>query len=185
NGRPCVRTDTVGFVRKLPHTLVEAFASTLEEAVRADLILHVVDGAEHDPEGQYAAVREVLGEIGAAHVPELVAINKADLLSEVARARLHRRFPGAVMISALEGEGVDGLLAGIAANIPPPEIEAELLIPYGRGDVVAALHAAGAVLSEEFTPEGTKVRARLREDQAGRLEQYRVPDEGARSTRTP
>jgi len=185
DGRTATVTDTVGFVRRLPHTLVEAFKSTLEEATDADLLVHVVDGTADDPELQHASVREVLGEIGAAHVPELVAINKADQLDEVARARLHRRFPGAVMISALEGEGVDPLLAGIAANIPPPEIEAELLIPYGRGDVVAALHAAGAVLSEEFTPEGTKVRARLREDQAGRLEQYRVPDEGARSTRTP
>ncbi len=111
-------------------------------------------------------------------------INKSDQLDEVARARLGRRFPDSISISALNGDGVTDLLQSIAAHIPPPEIEADLLVPYGRGDVVAALHAAGAVLREEFTPEGTKVRARLREDQAGRLEQYRVRNVGARSEGT-
>jgi len=174
DGRPCVMTDTVGFVRKLPHTLVEAFASTLEEAVRADLILHVVDGAEADPEGQYAAVREVLGEIGAAQVPELVAINKADLLSEVALARVRRRFPNAAFLSARTGEGVETLLERVANALPHPEIEVDLLVPYDRGDVVAALHAAGAVLSEAYAEDGTHLVARLREDQLGRLERYVV-----------
>src|SRR5439155_9016005 len=122
-------------------------------------------------------------EIGAAHVPELVVINKDDELDEVARARLNRRFPDAILISALNGEGIAELLQGIAEHLPPPEIEADLLVPYERGDVVAALHAAGAVLSEEFTPDGTKVRARLREDQAGRLERYRIPRDGARAER--
>src|SRR5207248_5345052 len=185
DGRTVTVTDTVGFVRKLPHTLVEAFKSTLEEASEADLLLHVVDGTAEDADLQYASVREVLGEIGAAHVMELVVVNKIDSLDEMSRARLQRRFPDAVCVSALDGIGIESLRTRVAESIPPPEIEAELLIPYERGDVVAALHAAGAVLSEEFTPEGTKVRARLREDQAGRLEQYRVPDEGARSTRTP
>jgi GTP-binding protein HflX len=184
DGRHVTLTDTVGFVRRLPHTLVEAFKSTLEEATDADLLLHVVDGTASDPDLQHASVREVLGEIGAALVPELVVINKADQLDEVARARLARRFPDSILISALNGDGVPDLLQSIAAHIPPPEIEADLLVPYERGDVVAALHAAGAVLSEEFTPEGTKVRARLREDQAGRLEQYRVRGAGARSEGT-
>jgi len=184
DGRHVTLTDTVGFVRRLPHTLVEAFKSTLEEATDADLLLHVVDGTAADPDLQHASVREVLGEIGAAQVPELVVINKGDQLDEVARARLARRFPDSILISALNGDGVADLLQSIAAHIPPPEIEADLLVPYERGDVVAALHAAGAVLSEEFTPEGTKVRARLREDQAGRLEQYRVRDAGARGERT-
>jgi GTP-binding protein HflX len=175
DGRPCVLTDTVGFVRKLPHTLVEAFASTLEEAVRADLILHVVDGSDPDPEGQYAAVREVLGEIGAAAVPELVAINKVDAISEVALARLRRRFPDAAFVSALEGEGSERLLALIAETLPHPEVEVDLVVPYDRGDVVAALHAAGAVLAESYDEAGTHVRARLREDQLGRLERYLVP----------
>ena len=184
DGRQATVTDTVGFVRRLPHTLVEAFKSTLEEAADADLLVHVVDGTADDPDLQHASVREVLGEIGAAHVLELVVVNKSDALDEISEARLQRRFPGAVFVSALEGVGIDALLQRIAESIPPPEIEAELLVPYERGDVVAALHAAGAVLSEEFTPEGTKVRARLREDQAGRLEQYRVRGEPAREKRT-
>jgi GTP-binding protein HflX len=184
DGRTVTLTDTVGFVRRLPHTLVEAFKSTLEEATDADLLLHVVDGTANDPDLQHASVREVLGEIGAAQVAELVVINKVDQLDEVARARFTRRFPDAILISALSGDGIPELLSSIAAHIPPPEIEADLLVPYERGDVVAALHAAGAVLQEEFTPEGTKVRARLREDQAGRLEQYRIRDAGARSKRT-
>ena len=176
DGRNATVTDTVGFVRKLPHTLVEAFKSTLEEASDADLLLNVVDGTSSDPDLQYTSVREVLGEIGAAHVMELVVVNKIDSLDEMSRARLQRRFPDAVFVSAMDGTGIESLLTRVAASIPPPEIEAELLIPYERGDVVAALHAAGAVLSEQFAPEGTRVRARLREDQAGRLEQYRVPD---------
>jgi GTP-binding protein HflX len=184
DGRRVTLTDTVGFVRRLPHTLVEAFKSTLEEATDADLLLHVVDGTANDPDLQYASVREVLGEIGAAQVAELVVINKVDQLDEVARARFTRRFPDAILISALSGDGIPELLSSIAAHIPPPEIEADLLVPYERGDVVAALHAAGAVLQEEFTPEGTKVRARLREDQAGRLEQYRIRGANARSKRT-
>lgn len=180
DGRNATVTDTVGFVRKLPHTLVEAFKSTLEEATDADLLVHVVDGTAEDPDLQYASVREVLGEIGAAHVMELVVVNKIDTLDEMSRARLQRRFPDAVFASAMDGTGIELLLERLAASIPPPEIEAELLIPYERGDVVAALHAAGAVLSEQFAPEGTLVRARLREDQAGRLERFRVRDSGAR-----
>lgn len=184
DGRTATVTDTVGFVRKLPHTLVEAFKSTLEEATDADLLVHVVDGTAEDPDLQYASVREVLGEIGAAHVMELIVVNKIDSLDEMSLARLQRRFPDAVFVSAIDGTGTEMLLDRVAASIPPPEIEAELLIPYERGDVVAALHAAGAVLSEQFAPEGTLVRARLREDQAGRLERYRVRDTGAREEGT-
>ena len=184
DGRPCVLTDTVGFVRKLPHTLVEAFKSTLEEAIRADLVLHLVDGSDTDPEGQYMAVRDVLGEIGAAAVPELIAVNKIDAISEVDLARLRRRFPEAAFVSALTGEGTEALLEKIAERVPHPEIEVDLLVPYDRGDVVAALHAAGAVLSEEYLEEGTKVRARLREEQLGRLERYILPAERKRARRS-
>jgi GTPase len=184
DGRPCVLTDTVGFVRKLPHTLVEAFKSTLEEAIRADLVLHLVDGSDTDPEGQYMAVRDVLGEIGAAAVPELIAVNKIDAISEVDVARLRRRFPEAAFVSALTGEGTELLLEKIAERVPHPEIEVDLLVPYDRGDVVAALHAAGAVLSEEYLEEGTKVRARLREEQLGRLERYILPAERKRARRS-
>jgi GTP-binding protein HflX len=180
DGRHVTLSDTVGFVRKLPHTLVEAFKSTLEEAADADLLLHVVDGTAAEPEAQYESVREVLGEIGAAMVHELVVVNKTDAMDEMSRARAQRRFADGVMISATRSEGLDALLEQIAAHIPPPEVEADLLIPYGRGDVLSALHAAGAVLREEFTPDGTKVRARLREDQAGRLEGYRLPEQPSR-----
>lgn len=184
DGRPCVLTDTVGFVRKLPHTLVEAFKSTLEEAIRADLVLHLVDGSDSDPEGQYMAVRDVLGEIGAADVPELIAVNKIDAISEVDLARLKRRFPEAAFVSALTGEGTEALLEKIAERLPRPEIEVDLLVPYDRGDVVAALHAVGAVLSEEYLEDGTKVRARLREEQLGRLERYILPAERKRARRS-
>jgi len=184
DGRPCVMTDTVGFVRKLPHALVEAFKSTLEEAVLADLIVHLVDGSDPDPESQYAAVREVLGEIGAATVPELIAVNKIDALSEVDLARLRRRFPEAGFLSALEGEGVPDLLRRISEELPHPEIEVDLLVPYDRGDVVAALHAAGAVLAEEYLEGGTRLRARLREDQLSRMERYLLPAEKKRARRT-
>jgi GTP-binding protein HflX len=184
DGRPCVVTDTVGFVRKLPHTLVEAFKSTLEEAVLADLIIHLVDGSDRDPEGQYVAVREVLGEIGAATVRELVAVNKIDSLSEVAVARWRRRFPEAAFLSALQGEGVPELLQRVSEELPHPEIEVDLLVPYDRGDVVAALHAAGAVVSEEYLDDGTRLRARLREDQLSRMERYLLPSESERAGRT-
>ena len=183
DGRPAVLTDTVGFVRKLPHTLVEAFKSTLEEAIRADLLLHLIDGSDADPEGQYIAVRDVLGEIGAASVPELIAVNKTDAMSEVDLVRLRRRFPEAAFVSALTGEGSEALLEKVAERLPHPEIEVDLLVPYDRGDVVAALHAAGAVLSEEYLEDGTKVRARLREEQLGRLEGYVLPAERKRAAR--
>jgi len=173
-GRSVTLTDTVGFVRKLPHSLVEAFKSTLEETAEADLLLHVIDGSASDPELQYASVREVLAEVGAATVPELAVVNKADVIDEMARVRAKRRFPDGVLISALSGEGLDELLATIGRRVPVPEVEVWLLVPYTRGDVVAALHAAGAVREEHFASEGTLVRARLREDQANRLEGYRI-----------
>ncbi|MGH2829066.1 MAG: GTPase HflX [Actinomycetota bacterium] len=174
DGRSCVLSDTVGFVRKLPHMLVEAFRSTLEEATRADLIVHVVDGSAAEPELQHAAVLEVLDEIGAAEVPQLLVVNKVDALDEVGLARLRRIWPNAVFASALRGAGMERLLEAIAEHLPHPEVDVDLLVPYDRGDVAAALHAAGAVRSEEFVEGGTKIRARLREDQIGRLEGYVV-----------
>ncbi len=178
DGRTAVLTDTVGFVRKLPHALVEAFKSTLEEAIAADLLLHLVDGGDPDPEAEYDAVREVVGEIGAADVPELLVVNKIDSADEVGVARLRRRYPDACFVSALTGEGVEDLLEAIAARVPRPEIEVTLLVPYGRGDVGAALHAAGAVLREEHRPDGTLIRARIRADQISRLEEYLVAESG-------
>jgi GTP-binding protein HflX len=175
-GRICVFTDTVGFVRKLPHMLVDAFSSTLEEASRADLLLHLVDGSSADPEAQADAVHEVLGEIGAAEIPELLVVNKVDALDEMALARTRRAFGEAVWISATTGDGVDGLLARVSDRLPMPEVEVDLLVPYDRGDVLAALHAAGAVVSEEHVETGTRASVRLRQDQMGRLERYVLPD---------
>ncbi len=183
DGRAVTLTDTVGFVRKLPHTLVEAFKSTLEETVEADLLLHVVDGSAAEPSHQYDAVREVLAEVGSAHVPELLVVNKIDVLDEVAAARLRRRFPEAVVISATTGAGLELLLEAAAGAIPRPTIEADLLIPYERGEVIAALHASGAVIHESFGEEGTVVRARLREDQVGRLAEFRLASRPERDAR--
>ncbi|HVL90385.1 MAG TPA: GTPase HflX [Actinomycetota bacterium] len=180
DGRSSVLSDTVGFVRRLPHMLVEAFKSTLEEASRADLIVHVVDGSSSDPEGQHAAVLEVLDEIGAAEVPQLLVVNKTDALDEMALARLRRHWPDGVFVSAATGAGTDELLAAMAERLPRPEIEVELLIPYDRGDVAAALHAAGAVVSERYADDGTIVTARLRADQLGRLDAYVLPGERSR-----
>jgi GTP-binding protein HflX len=145
--------------------------------------VHLVDGSDPDPEGQYLAVRDVLGEIGAAEVAELVAVNKTDAVSEVDLARLRRRLPEAAFLSALDGHGVPEVLERIAQELPHPEIEVDLLVPYDRGDVVAALHAAGAVISEAYEETGTRVRARLREDQVSRLESYMVPAERRRARR--
>jgi len=181
DGRSCVLSDTVGFVRRLPHMLIEAFKSTLEEASRADLIVHVVDGSSADPDGQHASVLEVLQEIGAAEIPQLLVVNKTDALDEMTLARLRRTFPDAVLVSALSGDGIDELLAELAAQLPRPEIEVELLIPYDRGDVAAALHAAGAVVTERYADEGTIIRARLRADQLGRLDPYILPEQRART----
>jgi GTP-binding protein HflX len=164
-GRQVTLSDTVGFVSKLPHDLVEAFRSTLEEVSLASLIVHVADAAAPDIEDQVAAVREVLGEIGAGHVPEVLALNKVDLLSEVGRARVQRRFPGGVSISALTGEGLDDLLDGVEEVLPSPPVDVELLVPYERQDVVARLYREAEVESAEPGPTGTAVRARVREDQ--------------------
>jgi GTPase len=184
DGRAIVMTDTVGFVRKLPHMLVEAFKSTLEEAARADLVLHIVDGAAADADGQAASVLEVLQEIGAAELPQLVAVNKIDALHEVALVRLRRTFPDAVFVSALSGEGLEDLLAAVDAHLPRPEVEVDLLIPYDRGDVLAALHAAGAVRRTEHTDDGTLVTALLRDDALGRLERYVVRRPGRAAHRS-
>jgi len=164
-GRRATLSDTVGFVRKLPHDLVEAFRSTLEEATLASLILHVADASAEDVEEQVAAVRDVLGEIGAGGIPEVLALNKADLLSEVDRARVGRRYPDGVPVSALMGEGVDALLERVEAVLPSPPVEVELLVPYEHQDVVARLYREAEVLSAEPDTSGTRVRARVREDQ--------------------
>ena len=169
SGRHCTVADTVGFVRHLPHHLVEAFRSTLEEVTDADLVVHVVDGSDPYPEDQLSAVREVLGSIGAGDLPELVVINKADIADPLQLAALRRREPDALIVSAHTGEGLEALLERLDARLPRPEIEVDVIVPYDRGDLVAAAHASGEVLSEEHLPEGTRLRARVRPDLAARM----------------
>ena len=185
-GRAATFTDTVGFIAKLPHDLVEAFKSTLEEVARADLIVHLVDAAQPDPAGQMAAVRSVLGEVGASDVPELLVLNKADLLDEVTRARLARLLPGVPMLSAATGEGVDELLAAIATRLPHPEIDLTALVPYDRGDLVDRAHREGEILEVAHVAEGTRLRLRAPAALAHALTPYRQPipeNEGARPGR--
>jgi GTP-binding protein HflX len=181
-GRAATFTDTVGFIAKLPHDLVEAFKSTLEEVARADLIVHLVDAAQPDPGGQMAAVRAVLGEVGAADVPELLVLNKADLVDEVSRARLARLFPGVPMISAATGEGVDDLLDGIADRLPHPEVELTALVPYDRGDLVDRVHREGEIVALDHVAEGTQVRLRASAALAHALDPYRLDADGKAGT---
>lgn len=163
-GETVLVSDTVGFVRKLPHQLVEAFRSTLEEVREADLLLHVVDGSAPEPEAQMEAVRLVLGEIGAADVPELLAVNKAD--RALSAHRLAERYPGAVVVSALTGEGLEDLLRAIGDRLRAADRVVELVVPFDRGDVLAAVHREGEVLGESHGEAATVVQVVL--DEAGR-----------------
>ncbi|MDQ6910297.1 MAG: GTPase HflX, partial [Actinomycetota bacterium] len=162
-GERVLLTDTVGFIRKLPHQLVEAFRSTLDEVAEADLLIHVVDAAAADPESQMEAVRAVLAEIGANHVPELVAFNKADLLGDAAPEikRLVDRQPGSVVVAASTGKGLDDLLVAVGDRLRALSNVVDLLVPYDRGDVIAAVHRQGEVVSETHEDEATRLRARL------------------------
>ncbi len=169
SGRHCTVADTVGFVRHLPHHLIEAFRSTLEEVTDADLVLHVVDGSDPHPEDQLSAVREVLNSIGAGNLPELIVINKADIADPLQLAALRRQEPEALIVSAHTGEGIEALLDRLDARLPRPEIEVDVVVPYDRGDLVAAAHTDGEVLSEEHLPEGTRLRARVHPELAARL----------------
>ena len=159
-GRRCTISDTVGFVSRLPHDLVEAFRSTLEEVTLAELVVHVADAASSDLADQVDAVRRVLGEIGAGSVPEVLVLNKIDRRSGSERARLARRYPGSVPVSALSGEGVQGLLETLELTLPHP-VEVELLVPYGREDLIALLYRESEVLSTTHEDEGTVVHARV------------------------
>jgi len=169
DGRDYVLADTVGFVRHLPTQLVEAFRSTLEEVGGADLVLHVVDASDVDPEGQVAAVRTVLADVGALDVPELVVLNKCDAATPETIARLRSRLPGAVVVSARTGEGLDRLLDVVAERLPRPDVDVDVVVPYTRGDLVSRVHSAGEVLVEEHTGEGTRLRARVGEHLAAEL----------------
>lgn len=173
-GESVVLSDTVGFVRKLPHQLVEAFRSTLEEVAEADLLLHVVDGSGPDPDGNMAAVRTVLHEIGVGDIPELVVLNKADRLDPLDAKRLLADHEGAVLISATHGTGVDDLMLTVADRLRALHTVVELRIPYERGDVLAALHRDGEVIAEEHEDAATRVRARLDVETRSRFSEFLV-----------
>lgn len=159
DGRPYTIADTVGFVRNLPHQLVEAFRSTLEEVAESDVILHVVDGAHPDPAAQLATVRDVIGEVGARELPELVAVNKSDLLDDDARLLLRGLVPDAVFVSAKTGEGIDELQRRIAELLPNPDVELTVVVPYDRGDLVSLLHDRGRIVETTYVEQGTRVHA--------------------------
>ena len=173
-GEAVLLSDTVGFVRKLPHQLVEAFRSTLEVVTESDLLVHVVDSTSPDPESQIEAVRSVLQEIGAADVPELLAFNKSDAAGSEA-ARLAGRHPGSVVISAVTGSGIDGLLTAIGDRIRAAAAVIELAVPYDRGDVLAAVHREGEVLTEIHDQECTHLRVRVDPAGAARFREFAVP----------
>lgn len=175
-GEPVLLSDTVGFVRRLPHGLVESFKSTLEVTATSDLLVHVVDSTSSDPLGQIAAVREVLREIGAEDVPELLVFNKLDTARAEAE-ELRREHPGSVAISAMTGEGIDALLRTIGDRMRAIAVVVELMVPYDRGDVMAAIHREGEVVSTSHEDGGIRVRARLSDASAGRLAEFLVKSE--------
>ena len=172
DGRLFTLSDTVGFVRHLPHQLVEAFRSTLEEVTEADLILHVVDGSHPDPEQQIASVRQVFAEIDATDIPELIVINKIDAADETQLRQLRTKYPGMVEVSARTGEGIGELLQAIAEALPESEHEVTVLLPYERGDLVSRIHQEGRILSEEHTASGTVLHAWVSPELAGQLDRY-------------
>jgi GTP-binding protein HflX len=180
DGRPFVLTDTVGFVRHLPTQLVEAFRSTLEEVVDADLLVHVVDGSDVNPVAQINAVRQVVSEVFADYgteqdgdaPQELVVVNKVDAASDLTLAKLRHALPGAVFVSARTGDGIDALRRRIAELAVPADTAVDVVIPYHRGDLVARLHADGRVQQEEHNAEGTRIRARVPVALAGRLREF-------------
>ena len=169
-GTPVLLTDTVGFVRKLPHTVVEAFKATLELVAEADLVVHLVDATAHDPLGQIDAVRIVMDEIGAGRLPEILAFNKLDQTVE-AKA-LAANHPGSVAISATTGEGMEDLLNAIGDRLRAGSTTTELLVPFERGDVLAQVHRLGEVLSEQPGEGGIEVVARLGAEGRSRLKAF-------------
>ena len=172
DGRLYTLTDTVGFVRNLPHQLVEAFRSTLEEVAESQLIVHVVDAAHPDPASQIATVRDVIGEVGARDIPEIVVFNKADLIDAEREMLLRTLEPKAVFVSARTGAGIDELKARIAAELPDPAVSCDLVIPYDRGDIVSELHSTARVSLLEYLPEGTHITALVSPEQAAQLKTF-------------
>jgi GTP-binding protein HflX len=170
-GETVLVTDTVGFVRKLPHELVEAFRSTLDSVHLADLVVHVVDATAADTEGQIAAVHEVLGEIGAADVPELTVINKADAAPEEAKGLAHA-MEGSVLISARTGEGIDEFLRVVGDRVRGADRVVELVVPWARGDVLAAVHREGEVVAQTDGEESVTLQVVLDEVGKARFAEF-------------
>ena len=175
DGREYTLADTVGFVRHLPTQLIEAFRSTLEEVTHADLILHVVDAADADPEAQISAVRAVLIDIEATQVPERLVFNKIDAADPETLTRLRGLAPDAIFVSARTGAGIAELKTTIDGLLPRPEVEVDVLVPYNRGDLVARMHSDAEVLSTEHTPDGTRLKARVRPGLAATLAGFASP----------
>ena len=159
DGRIYTLSDTVGFVRHLPHQLIEAFKSTLEEVSGADLIVHVVDGSHPDPQEQIRAVRGVINEIGGGEIAEIIAINKADIAPPEKMMQLLREEPNSFAFSARTGFGIETLVAAIEAALPRPRVEIYTVIPFNRGDLVSAIHERGEIFTESYLPEGTSIHA--------------------------
>lgn len=174
DGRDYTLADTVGFVRNLPHQLVEAFRSTLEEIADSDLVVHVVDASHPDPASQIATVRNVIGEVGARDIPELIVFNKIDLADETHRLALRGMEPNSISVSARTGEGIQELLERIAEMIPEPDIEVAALIPYNRGDLVSRLHLNSRIMVLDYRDNGTFVRAMVKPEMAAELAEFAV-----------
>lgn len=173
DGREYTLADTVGFVKNLPHQLVEAFRSTLEEIADADLILHIVDATDPDPLGQISTVRNVIAEVDASAIPELVVFNKADLIDEDEQVRLRGLVPGSILVSARTGLGIEALESAIAAGLPQPDVEFKGVIPYHRGDLISRAHLAGKVLETEYLEQGTRIVAMVSAELNAEMESAR------------
>jgi GTP-binding protein HflX len=172
DGRPYTLADTVGFVRQLPHQLVEAFRSTFEEVTMSDVIVHVVDASHEDPAQQIKTVRDVVGEVEARDIPEIIVFNKADLIDDEQQILLRGLEPNAVFVSAKTGEGVEALQHLIADTIPEPDVEVTAVIPYDHGEIVSMIHKSGHILDTDYVESGTRIHARVSVEMAARIGQY-------------
>jgi GTP-binding protein HflX len=177
DGRIYTLSDTVGFVRHLPHQLIDAFKSTLEEVSESDLIVHVVDGSHADPFAQIKAVRLVIDEIGGKDIPEIIAINKVDIADPNVIMEILRKEPNSYAFSVRTGFGVEGLLHAIENSLPRPSVEINVVIPYDRGDLVHAIHERGEIFSEQYVEAGTSIHARVDGGLAQRIENSRTSGE--------
>ena len=173
DGRDYTLADTVGFVRSLPHQLVEAFRSTLEEISGADLIVHVVDATDPDPQGQIQTVREVIAQVEASNIEEVIVFNKADLIDADTEVRLRGLVPGCLLVSARDGRGIADLEVLIAERLPKPNEKFEGVLPYDRGDLVSKVHLTGKVIEIEYLETGTRLVALVSQDLAAELRQAR------------